>query len=510
MKRKNGKILPVLSWLTILLALFTIFFWVSNPPFARGVNEFITGLSGLSLNYVLITTLFSVGCGLWGLLRIVGSAYKERFPGLLKGKIVFTFLAVFHAIFWIAEFAILFIKDPLQPVRMAQWMGFFSPILALPALIAIVALTLPMVARAYHLRREQSPYAFVFVALWIFLWSAALWNPPTSIYRDDLPAKPQLIAHRGASGLAPENTISSARLAAEMGRKGVILENGALVLGNGKNSPSSIGVETDIRISLDGTLFVLHDSTLQRTTDVESVYPDRQDENASQFTMAELELLNAGEWFLSLHPVSSLPVGIITTEFSSAYQLEKIPTLEEWLRIVKDEKMTFIFDLLPPPDGHPYSEQFFDLALQQISQADIADQVWFLVDEQTLMKAKAVSPGFHMAHSTDYTHPPSVTNLRLDGYEIVNSEYGLSSSWIKKYQQAGIHVNIWTVDEEWQFSRLWLLGVDSVTTNNLAEFAALQRPFLAIPYGWFALAWCAAGILLAVYAILRIWRWRSK
>lgn len=52
--------------------------------------------------------------------------------------------------------------------------------------------------------------------------------------------------------------------------------------------------------SYDGVPFLMHDLTLQRTTNVHEVFPNRTDAPASMFTWAELERLNAGTWFLSV------------------------------------------------------------------------------------------------------------------------------------------------------------------------------------------------------------------
>ncbi len=500
----------ILAWITCLLTLFTVLFWATNLSFAGAVDEFLQELAGASLSYVLLMTLFSAACGLWALLRILAKARGQRWLALLRGRIAFITLAIIHAVLTIAIFVVLFLKDPLQAVRLGQWIMYFGSLLVLPVLMAVVLLTLPIVARAFHQHREQAPHGFIFVALWVFLWSAALWSPPTSVYRGELPAKPMLIAHRGASSLAPENTLAAFRLAAQIGQKGVVQADSGLQFGDERNDPGVVGVETDIRISLDGTLFLMHDATLSRTTDVADVYPERNRENASQFTMVELKNLNAGAWFLGLHPASSLPAGLVSAADADAYLYETIPTLEEWLQLVKQDKLTVIFDLLPPPAGHPYADQFHSLAIEQILQADIADQVWFLAGNEQAAITRSDIVNFRLANSTDYTHPPSVSELRSLGFEIVNSEYGLSAAWIAKYVRAGIHVNVWTVDEAWQFSRLWLLGVNSVTTNNLAGFAAMPRPYLAIPYGWFALAWCTAGLLLGGYAALRIWKWKQK
>lgn len=93
-----------------------------------------------------------------------------------------------------------------------------------------------------------------------------------------------VVAHRGASAYAPEHTLPAYRLALEQGAD---------------------FVEQDLQISKDGVLVCLHDLTLERTTDVETVFPDRarRDDRGrptwpvSDFTLAELKRLDAGSWF---------------------------------------------------------------------------------------------------------------------------------------------------------------------------------------------------------------------
>lgn len=52
--------------------------------------------------------------------------------------------------------------------------------------------------------------------------------------------------------------------------------------------------------SVDGVPFLMHDRTLQRTTDVEKVFPDRQMDDASSFNWTDLQQLKAGQWFLEV------------------------------------------------------------------------------------------------------------------------------------------------------------------------------------------------------------------
>ena len=99
----------------------------------------------------------------------------------------------------------------------------------------------------------------------------------------------QAIAHRGASGYAPEHTPAAYKLAMEM---------------------KADFVEPDLAVSKDNVLICMHDDTLERTTNVAEVFPDRPSANvrysraslastgsANDFTMAEIKTLDAGKWF---------------------------------------------------------------------------------------------------------------------------------------------------------------------------------------------------------------------
>jgi glycerophosphoryl diester phosphodiesterase len=96
-----------------------------------------------------------------------------------------------------------------------------------------------------------------------------------------------LVAHRGASAYAPEHTLAAYQLALDQGAD---------------------FVEQDLALTKDGVLICLHDSTLERTTNVEDVFPDRFIEDRSgpspvrrwpvyDFTLAEIKKLDAGSWF---------------------------------------------------------------------------------------------------------------------------------------------------------------------------------------------------------------------
>lgn len=113
---------------------------------------------------------------------------------------------------------------------------------------------------------------------------------------------PKLIAHRGASAYAPENTLDSIRAAAEMG---------------------AAWVEFDVKLSADGVPVLFHDDTLERITGHTG--------NVRDFTHAQLQDLDAGAWFAE--------------GFSGA----RIPTFEEALDVLLHHKLGANVELKPCP-----------------------------------------------------------------------------------------------------------------------------------------------------------------
>jgi glycerophosphoryl diester phosphodiesterase len=106
-----------------------------------------------------------------------------------------------------------------------------------------------------------------------------------------------IIAHRGASAEAPENTLAAFRRAIELGAD---------------------GVELDVRLAADGVPVVIHDATLKRTASI--------DRRVADMTSTELARLDVGSWFNRHH-------GHLANE---AYALERIPTLERVLDFLHD------------------------------------------------------------------------------------------------------------------------------------------------------------------------------
>ena len=118
---------------------------------------------------------------------------------------------------------------------------------------------------------------------------------------------PAVIAHRGASFNAPEETVPSYTLARELGAD---------------------YLEMDIQRTKDGVLIALHDNTLERTTNIAEVYPQRAKDPLNTFTLEEIKRLDAGSWFNKAYPDRA----------RAAYVGLKILTLDEVIDIAEGGK----------------------------------------------------------------------------------------------------------------------------------------------------------------------------
>jgi len=122
-----------------------------------------------------------------------------------------------------------------------------------------------------------------------------------------------VVAHRGASAYAPEHTLAAYKLAIEQGAD---------------------YVEQDLAVTKDGVLICLHDASLERTTNVEQLFPNRVSTQtiegktrkawlANDFTLAEIKSLDAGSWF------------------DPKFKAEKVPTFDEAIALIRGKAGIF-------------------------------------------------------------------------------------------------------------------------------------------------------------------------
>ena len=502
MKKASSETQYFLSWLLLVHSVAYIMFWLTNPQFFASVNLFLQKAVNLKWDFVTGTMILFGILGLWALVRIIGHLLQIN-QLLFWNRIFFIFSLIFLFLFY-GIFITMFIKEPIQAIRLEQWTQYFLPFLVAAGLIILIGITLPFVRTALRNRKENPPYAAILIPIWIFVWSFPIWNLPDMVYRGELPTKPGFMAHRGASTLAPENTLASMRVVQNLAAQSAVIlhtsEDRAIIY-----SPI-IGMESDVRIALDGIPILMHDATLLRTTDVSHVFPERQEEVVETFTYQELQALDAGSWFLQQYEFADLAPGYISNSDYLAYANEKIPTLAEWLQLTRGSSLSILFDIYLPKLDQAVRFELIDQVFQLVKAQGINEQIWMLADEDVLRELRPQAPDMQWVAGVDYKQPVSSAQLIVKGYDIVNSQYGLSKQLIKDYQAKGLRVNLWTVDETWQYSRLWIAGVDSVTTNNLQGFLNLEKPFLSVSYKSFILIWCGFGMLLAAFTAWRTLR----
>ena len=139
------------------------------------------------------------------------------------------------------------------------------------------------------------------------------------------------IAHRGARSLAPENTLAAARKAHALGAD---------------------LWETDVAVSSDRQLFLMHDDAMMRTTDVGAKFPDRVPAPFSTYTLAEIRTLDAGSFFERDDPFGQVAAGAVSRAELDAFIGEKVPTLREAfeLTVELDWRMNLELKWQPKPN----------------------------------------------------------------------------------------------------------------------------------------------------------------
>ncbi|WP_333740452.1 glycerophosphodiester phosphodiesterase family protein [Streptomyces sp. IBSBF 2806] len=247
--------------------------------------------------------------------------------------------------------------------------------------------------------------------------------------------RPAVIAHRGASAYAPENTLDAVDKAASLG---------------------ALWVENDVQRTKDGELVVIHDDTLRRTTDAEEVFPGRAPWKVKDFTGAEIARLDAGSWF------------------GAAYRGARVPTLEAYLDRVEHHRQKLLLEV-KNPELYPGIEQQILEALGNegwLDRRHLADRlVVQSFSAASLRTVHRLKPGVR----TGLLGTPPVRDLRqYAGYaDLINpSHTALSPAYVDAvHALSGPHgtpmrVFAWTVDDAATARTVAGYGVDGVITDK--------------------------------------------
>ncbi|MCB9079400.1 MAG: glycerophosphodiester phosphodiesterase [Anaerolineaceae bacterium] len=226
---------------------------------------------------------------------------------------------------------------------------------------------------------------------------------------------PGVIAHRGAAGLAPENTQAAIRAG--------ILHKADFI-------------EVDVQRSADGVLIVMHDQTVNRTTDGQG--------SVVNLTWAEISQFDAGR------------------HFGPEYAGETVPRLDSVLEMTQGTSSTLIIEIKEP---HLYPGIEPQIA-ETIQNAQAQDHVTIIsFDYESLRKFSALMPSVPLGLVSVYpTTLPQIANHQA--VDIFWLSVILDPTLVRRLHHQGYHVWVWTIDNLFIIRLLIWLGVDGITTNR--------------------------------------------
>lgn len=238
--------------------------------------------------------------------------------------------------------------------------------------------------------------------------------------------KPLVCGHRGACGLAPENTLVAFRKAQELGAE---------------------WVELDIQLSADGHLVVFHDDTLERTTDKGG------NRRPTELTLAELKALDAGSWF------------------GKQFAGETIPTLDEVLAEFGG-KVSVNIEIKSQP-RFEVDNGIEAKVVQLVRRFDLFDGVLISsFDPNRLVVTHQLEPrlklgALYVPKTLAYLPEPDPFKLAtLTSASALHPHHSLvTPALVEQAHRLGLQVNVWTVNNKTDMARLADLGVDMIMTD---------------------------------------------
>jgi glycerophosphoryl diester phosphodiesterase len=257
--------------------------------------------------------------------------------------------------------------------------------------------------------------------------------------------KPLIIAHRGASALAPENTFAAFRQAIADGAE---------------------GLEFDVRLSKDGKVVVFHDATLRRLSDRKNL--------VSSLTVEELQKIDVGSWFTKRK----------TNHSNGDFSGETIPTLAGLLEFLKDFKGLIYIEL---KCRESEIEKLSKAVCEIISDSVLLPQI--IVKSFQLEIIPQIKKFCPKVKTAALFAPKIMTILRKEkrlvsiadelGADMISVHFSLATrKLMKKAEKRNLPVTIWTADNPRWIKRAFDLGLFAVITNNPATLLAKRAELL--------------------------------
>lgn len=244
---------------------------------------------------------------------------------------------------------------------------------------------------------------------------------------------PYLIAHRGISAKAPENTLAAFKLALQ--------------------TPGIDMIELDVRLSKDEEVIVLHDRTLQRTTTGNGP--------ARTYALQELKQYDAGSWF---HP---------------RFSAERIPTLREVFNLVQGRCW---LDIEIKSDfWHRGPEGLLERrVLETVAEAGLSERVMYSsFDHQLIGRLKQMHPaavtGVLYRIYRDFGRLPSKLVGRVGASVFVCGKHELTRAMIRDAQQHNIPLYVYTLNSTADVQNIMALGVQGIISDAADEVVSVVK-----------------------------------
>lgn len=224
-----------------------------------------------------------------------------------------------------------------------------------------------------------------------------------------------IIAHRGAKGMSPENTLGAFKLGLEQGCE---------------------GIELDVHLSADGELIVIHDHTLDRTTDRKGAIAEK--------TLAEIKEADAGSWY------------------SEAYKGEKVPTLAEVFDLVPASVMINIEIKAP---GNGMEQKLADFLSER---GRIDNVVTSSFDHKSVRRLKLIEPKakIGLLYANNLLDPTAYArSFDVEVYSLHPHFRAIDAEDVAKAVENGLKVYPYTANEVHDFKELNEKGVSGIITD---------------------------------------------
>ncbi|MFB8794520.1 MAG: glycerophosphodiester phosphodiesterase family protein [Microcoleus sp.] len=233
----------------------------------------------------------------------------------------------------------------------------------------------------------------------------------------------EIIAHRGFSAIAPENTLAAFELAIARGAS---------------------SIEFDIQLSADSVPVIFHDATLDRITGVSGKV---REQNLSQ-----LQSLDAGKWF------------------GAEFLGEKIPTLEEALSILKNVDKFLYFDVKPHCE---WSDAEVANFVNSLNDAGIKEKcVITSFNDNFLSQVRRLSGYLLIGHivANLEAYKTQLVKAVANRDNLISSQYRVlleNPALVEQSRSQGVDIVAWTVDDREDMQKLLDLGITRIVTNCL-------------------------------------------